>query len=70
MYQLFFVASSLLLVVRFRSGTLSTILVAAVAARPAVVVLVATRGLDACSAELLAKIGNGNLKLGKVLKGN
>ena len=52
------------------SGTLSTIVVAAVAPCPAVVVVVATGGLDACSAKLLAKVGYGNLKLGYVLKGN
>ena len=33
-------------------------------------VVVATGVLYACSAELLAKIGNGNLKLGKVQKGS
>ena len=66
----FVVASSFLLMERLRSGTISTIAVAAVDARPAVVVVVATRGLDACSTELLAKVGDGNLKLGKVLKSN
>ena len=36
----------------------------------AVVVPVAAGGLDACIAELLAEVGNGNLKFGEVLKGN
>ena len=63
-------ASSVLLVARRRSGTLLTRVVAAGAAHPAVVVRVAAGGLDACSAELLAKVGDGNLKFGKVLKGN
>ena len=66
----FVMASSLLLVSLCRSGTLPTILVAAVAACPAVVVVVATGGLDAYSANLLAKVGDSNLKLGKILKGN
>ena len=63
-------ASSILLVTRRRIGTLSTIVVAAVSTCSEVVVLVATGGLDACSAELLAKVGDGNLKLCEVLKGN
>ena len=63
-------ASSVLLVNRRRGGTLSTIVIAAVAARLSVVVVVATGGLYACSAELLAKVGEGNLQLGEVLKGN
>ena len=66
----FVVASSVLLVARRRSGTLSTIVVAEVATCTAVVVVVATGGLDAFSAELLAKFGYGNLKLGKVLNRN
>ena len=66
----FFVASSVLLVARCRSGTLSTIVVASVVARLEVVVVVDTGGFDACSAELLVKVGDGNLKLGEVLKGN
>ena len=33
-------------------------------------VVVATGGLDACSTEFLAKVGDGNLNLGKVLKVN
>ena len=52
------------------SGTLSTIVVAAVSACPVVVVVLATGGLDAFSAKLLANFVNGNLNLGKVLKGN
>ena len=40
------------------------------AARPAVVVQVAAGGLDYSSAELLAKVGNGNLKFGDFLKGH
>ena len=64
----FVVASSFLLVDRRRSGTISTIVVAAVATFQAVVVVVATRGLDACSAKLLVKVGDGILKLGEVLK--
>ena len=55
---------------RRRVGTLSTVVVAAVAVRPAVVVVVATGGLYACRAELLTKVGDGDLKLGKILKGN
>ena len=55
---------------RQRSGTLSTILVAAVAARPALVVVLDTGVLGSCSAEFLAKVGNGNLKISEVLKGN
>ena len=66
----FFVASSILLVACRRSGTFSTGVVAAVAVRPSVVVWVAAGGLDACSAELFSKVGNGNLKFGEVLKGN
>ena len=66
----FFVASSVLLVARCRSGTLSTIVVASVVARLEVVVVVDTGGFDACSAELLVKVGYGNLKLGKVQKGS
>ena len=67
---LFVLASSFLLVARRWSETIYTSVVAAVAAGPAVVVAVATGGLDACSAKLLAKFGNSNLKIGKVLKGN
>ena len=71
MYHLFVVvASSILLVACSRSGTFSTGVVAAGAAHPAVVVRVAAGGLDACSSELLAKVGDGNLKFGEVLKGN
>ena len=64
------VASSFFLMVCHRSGTLSTIVVTEVAARPEVMVVVANRGLDACSAEFLVKVGDGNLKLGEVLNGN
>ena len=66
----FVVAISVLLVARRKSGTFSTIVIAAVAAFPAVAVVVATGGLDAFSAKLLANFVNGNLNLGKVLKGN
>ena len=45
-------------------------MVAAGAARPAVVVQGASGGLDACSAELLLEVGNGNLKLREVLQGD
>ena len=62
--------SSVLLVARCRGGTLSTIVVAAVAARPELVVVVSTRGLDDCRDELLANVSKVNLKLDKVLKGN
>ena len=58
------------MVTRCRGGTLSTIVVTSVAVCPTVVVVVATGGIDAYSAELLVKVGDGNLKLGKVLKGN
>ena len=44
--------------------------VAAGVARPAVVVWGAARGLDACSAELLAKVGDGDIKFGEVLQVN
>ena len=60
----FFVASSVLLVNHFRGGTLSNVVLSSVAARPAVVVVVATGGLDACSAELIAKVRDSNLNLG------
>ena len=33
-------------------------------------VWVGARGLDTCSTELLAKVGDGNLEFGKVLKVN
>ena len=70
MYHLFVVvASSILLVACSRSGTFSTGVVAAGAAHPAVVVRVAAGGLDTCRAELLAQVGDGNLKFGEVLKG-
>ena len=66
----FVVASSVLLVTRRRGGTLSTVVVAAVAARPAAVVVVYTGGCDACSAKFLAKVVDGCLDLGEVLKVN
>ena len=53
-----------------RSGEFSTGLVVAGAAHPALVVWLAVGGLDACSAEFLAQVGNGNLKFIKVLKVN
>ena len=43
-------------------------MVAAVAAHPVVAVVLANRGIDACSANFLAKVGDGNLQLGEVLK--
>ena len=66
----FVVAIIIILVACRRSGTFSTGAVAAGATRPAVVVRVAAGGLDACSTELLAKVGDGNMKSGEVLKGN
>ena len=66
----FVVTSSILLVACRRSGTFSTGVVAAVAARPALVVRVATGGHDACSAKLLAQVSNGNMEFGKVLQVN
>ena len=62
--------SSFLLVARRWSGTFSTIVVPAVAACPSVAVVVAALGLDACSAKLLAQVGDGNLEIDKVLKVN
>ena len=53
-----------------RSRTFSTGVVAAGAAYPAVVVWLDARGLDACSTELLAKVGDGNMKFREVLQGN
>ena len=58
------------MVARRRSGTLSTRVVAAGAARTSVVVRVAAGGLDACSSELLLKVGDGNMKFSKVLQGD
>ena len=66
----FVLESNLLLVARLWCGTYATSVIAAVAARPSVVVAVATGGLDSCSAELLAKVDDSNMKLGEVLKGN
>ena len=65
----FVVASSILLVAFCRSGTFSIGVVAAGAARPAVVVRGAAGGLDACSAELLSKVIDGNIKFSEVLQG-
>ena len=53
-----------------RSGTFSTGVVAAGAARLAVVVQGDAGGVDTCSAELLSEVGDGNMKLCKVLQGN
>ena len=50
-----------------RSGAFSTGVVAADAARPSVVVRGAFKGLDTCSAELLSKVGDGNMKFREVL---
>ena len=63
-------ASGILLVACHRSGTFSTGVVAAGAARPEVVVRGAAGGLDACSAELLSEVGDGNMKLYEVLQGD
>ena len=65
----FVVASIILLVACRRSRTFPTGVVAAGAARPAVVIRVAAGGLDACSSELLLKVGDGNMKFSKVLQG-
>ena len=53
-----------------RSGTFSTGVVSAGAARPEVVVWGAAGGLDACSAELILKVGDGNMKFSEVLQDN
>ena len=66
----FVVASRILLVACRRSGTFSIGVVAEGAACPEVVVWGAAGGLDTCSAELLSEVGNGNMKLRKVLRGN
>ena len=66
----FVVAGSILLVAYRRSGTFSTGVVAAGATRPAVVVRGAAGGLDACSAEFLLKVGDGNMKFSEVLQGD
>ena len=49
---------------------ISTGVVAMGAVRPAVVVWGAARGLDACSAELLSKVGDGKMKFTEVLQGD
>ena len=66
----FVMASSILLVACRRSGAFPTVVVAAGAACPAVVVQGAPGGLDACSAELLLKVGGGNMKFSEVLQGD
>ena len=66
----FFVTSSIILVACRRSGTFSTGVVAAGAARPSVVVWGAAGGLDICSTELLLEIGDGEMKFREVLQGN
>ena len=66
----FVVASGILLVACRRSGTFSTGVVIAGATRPAVVVRGAAGGFDACSAELLSKISDGNMKFSAVLQGD
>ena len=63
----FVVANSILLVACFRSGTFSTRVVAASAARPAVVVWGASGGLDTCSGELLSEVGDGNMRFRAIL---
>ena len=68
--KFFVVASRILLVACHKTGTFSTGVVAAGIARLAVVVWVAAGGIDACSAELLAQVGNGNMEFGEVLQGN
>ena len=50
--------------------TFSTGVVAGGAARPAVAVRESSRGLDTCSAELLSKVSNSNMKLCEVLQGD
>ena len=66
----FVVTSSILLVACRRSGKVSTGMFAAGAARSEVVVWGASRGLDTCSTELLSEIGDGKMKLSKVLQGD
>ena len=66
----FVVVSSIFLVACHRSGTFLTGVVAAGAARSTVVVRVAAGGLDACSAELLAHVGDVNMEFGEVLQRN
>ena len=64
----FVVASSILLMACCRSGTFSTGVVVAGAARPAVLVWGAAIGLDVCSAEFLLEVGNGNMEFREVLQ--
>ena len=63
-------ASIILLVACRRSGTFSTGVVAAGAARPTVVVRGAVGGLDACRTELLSKVVDGDMKFSEVLQGD
>ena len=63
-------ASSILLVACRRSGTFSTGVVAAGAACPAIVVRGAAGGHDTCSAEFLSEVGDSNMQLRKVLRGD
>ena len=63
----FVVASSIFLVACHRSGTFLTGVVAAGAARPAVVVRGSAGGFDTCSAELLSEVGDGNMRFREVL---
>ena len=58
----FVVVSSILMVACRRSETFSTGVVAAGIARPTLVVRGASGGLDTCSADLLLKVGNINMK--------
>ena len=53
-----------------RSGKFSIGVVVVGAARPAVVVWGSSGGLDACSAELLLKVSDGNMKFSEVLQGD
>ena len=66
----FVVVSSILLVACRRIGTFSTGVVAAGAARPAVVIQGAAGVLDAYSSELISKVGDGNMKFSDVLQGD
>ena len=66
----FVMTSSILLVACRRSGTFPTVVVSAGAARPAVVVRGAARGLYTCSAELILEVADGKMKLREVLQGD
>ena len=63
-------ASIILLVACRRSGKFPIGVVVVGAARPAVVVWGSSGGLDACSAELLLKFGDGNINFSEVLQGD